>query len=170
MLRNKPQARENVNRILRSDIVDTLVPELLASLITLCGPVTSASGTIAQFDWPDAFLPLLDALDGLVRAADLSETSDDHQEEEDKDDLGWAGSGPGSISGGAAGRIYHRTDEDDDKIDDKTWIHRNDVENHNLDGGHWICIRGVVCDLQTLVSSTYLAAEGNDVYVYLYYY
>lgn len=115
-----------VTQILKDDIVNILLPELIISLIMLQQQNVLF---LQAMDWLRAFGGLLSDLDRLCRLAPSIELAD-------SDDLIW----PRSITS----RIQpvHKPP------DDLPLIRKADLENHNLDGGLWIVINNKVYDVQ----------------------
>ncbi|XP_019845780.2 probable E3 ubiquitin-protein ligase HERC2 [Bactrocera dorsalis] len=121
------QGKESVADIIKTDISDTLLYELLIGLIIL---KRDRPTILPAFEWTKIFLPLLHALDNLNRVICDSEI-------QDSDDMGW----PGIICRGNQKGANVQTQ------DDVNLIRKNDFENQILDGGKWIILNGYVCDV-----------------------
>ncbi|XP_054728194.1 probable E3 ubiquitin-protein ligase HERC2 [Anastrepha obliqua] len=121
------QGKETVADIIKTDISDTLLFELLIGLIIL---KRDRASILPAFEWTKVFLPLLHALDNLNRIICDSEV-------QDSDDMGW----PGIICRG------NQKGANMQPMDDVNLIRKNDFENHILDGGKWIILNGYVCDV-----------------------
>lgn len=121
------QGKESVADIIKTDISDTLLYELLIGLILL---KRDRPTILPAFEWTKIFLPLLHALDNLNRIICDSEL-------QDSDDMGW----PGIICRGNQKGANMQTQ------DDVNLIRKNDFENQILDGGKWIILNGYVCDV-----------------------
>uniref|UniRef100_W8AHF9 HECT-type E3 ubiquitin transferase n=1 Tax=Ceratitis capitata TaxID=7213 RepID=W8AHF9_CERCA len=121
------QGNDSVVDIIKTDISDTLLYELLIGLIIL---KRDHPTILSAFEWTKVFLPLLHSLDNLNRIICDSEI-------QDSDDMGW----PGIICrGNQKVSNLHTTD-------DGNLIRKNDFENQIIDGGKWVILNGFVCDI-----------------------
>lgn len=119
------QIKEGIADIMKSDISDTLLFEMLIGLIIL---KRDKINILTGFNWTKVMIPLLHALDNLNRILCDSEL-------QDSDDMGW----PGIICRGNSKRKISVPDGTD-------LIRKDDFENKILDGGKWIILSGYVCD------------------------
>lgn len=115
-----------VTQILKDDIINILLPELIICLIMLQQQMVLFLQTM---DWIRAFSGLLSDLDRLCRLAPSIELAD-------TDDLIW----PRSITS----RVQHVHKPPEEL----PLIRKADLENHNFDGGLWIVINNKVYDVQ----------------------
>ncbi|XP_068082847.1 E3 ubiquitin-protein ligase HERC2 [Anabrus simplex] len=113
--------------ILRGDVIDVLLPELLVCLVLLQLEVPML---LHQVNWLQLLAPLLDTLDKFNRLAPGAE-------KEDAEDLSW----PGIIA-----PIHAASNQK--AQEDLPFIRKADLENHNRDGGLWIVINRKVYDVQ----------------------
>lgn len=120
------QSKDGVEEILKSDISDTLLYELLLGLILLHTPKPSI---LPGFSWTKNLIPLLHSLDNLNRLIGDCDV-------QDADDMSW----PAIICRGS-----QKTPPPQEEV---TLIRKCDLENHILDGGRWIIINGSVFDVQ----------------------
>lgn len=119
---------EGVAEVLKTDISDTLLYELLIGLVLL---QRDRSHILSNFDWNKCFIPLLSSLDTLNRMLCEGES-------QNSDDLGW----PGVICRGGQQK---QTTIIQDEV---TIIRKSDIENHVLDEGKWIILNGSVYDIK----------------------
>ncbi|XP_050578084.1 E3 ubiquitin-protein ligase HERC2 [Bombus affinis] len=115
-----------VSTVLRGDIVNVLLPELITCLILL---QLDYPLLLLNMNWMDVMAPMLDALDRfnkLVPTIEKSET----------DDLSW----PGIIAPQHGNKISIS--------DEPSTIRWADLENHNRDGGLWVVVNNNVYDIQ----------------------
>lgn len=142
------QNTEGVADVLKTDISDTLLYELLIGLVLL---QRDKSHILTNFDWNKCFIPLLNALDVLNRMLCDGEI-------QDSDDMGW----PGVICRGQQKPSGVNTH------DDVTLIRKSDVENQILDEGKWIIVNGSVYDVKNYAAENQETVEllqngiGND--------
>lgn len=115
-----------VTQILKDDIVNILLPELVICLIMLQQKMVLF---LQNMDWIRAFNGLLSDLDKLCRLAPAIDLAD-------SDDLVW----PRAVT--ARVQHIHKPPEE------LPLIRKADLENHNLDGGLWIVINSKVYDVQ----------------------
>lgn len=115
-----------VTQILKDDIIDVILPELIICLIMLQQNMVLF---LHSMDWLKAFDGLLSDLDKLCRLTPGIDQAD-------ADDLSW----PGTINS----RVQHILKSSEEL----PLIRRADLENHNLDGGLWIVINNKVYDVQ----------------------
>ncbi|XP_034934449.1 E3 ubiquitin-protein ligase HERC2 [Chelonus insularis] len=115
-----------VATILKGDIVNVLLPELIVCLILL---QIDYSMLLRDMNWMTVFAPVLDVLDQFNR---LAPTID----KEDADDMSW----PGIIAPQQGNKASN--------AEEPSLIRWADLENHNRDGGHWIVINNHVYDVQ----------------------
>ncbi|XP_058836150.1 probable E3 ubiquitin-protein ligase HERC2 isoform X2 [Topomyia yanbarensis] len=119
------QGKEGVAEILKNDISDALLYELLIGLVLI---QKDKSLFLPSFDWNKHFIPLLHALDNFNR---LTHEGEIH----DSDDMGW----PGIICRGTAKAA---------PVQEETLlVRRSDIDNHVSDGGNWVIINGNVYDV-----------------------
>ncbi|CAB3375688.1 Hypothetical predicted protein [Cloeon dipterum] len=123
-----------VSHVLRSDAINTLLPELILCLILL--ETQAASTALHQVDW---FSPLRSLLEPLNKFNRLSPW----HEKEDLEDLAW----PGII-------VPPNSPASKKKSEDLMLIRKADIENHNRDGGLWIIINNKVYDVQDFTSQS----------------
>ncbi|XP_058465564.1 probable E3 ubiquitin-protein ligase HERC2 [Malaya genurostris] len=119
------QGKENVAEILKNDISDALLYELLIGLVLI---QKDKSLFLPSFDWNKHFIPLLHALDNFNRLTHEGEIYD-------SDDMGW----PGIICRG--------TTKATPVQEETLLIRRSDIDNHCSDGGNWVVINGNVYDI-----------------------
>ncbi|XP_053679051.1 probable E3 ubiquitin-protein ligase HERC2 [Anopheles nili] len=131
------QGKDGVLEILRNDISDALLHELLIGLVLI---QQDKPALLANFDWNRHFIPLLNALDGFNR---LTQEGQLH----DTDDMGW----PGIICRGTAKAIPVQ--------EEPVLIRRSDIDNHIRDGGSWVVINGNVYDVKDYVPDNPLTQE-----------
>ncbi|XP_030381589.1 probable E3 ubiquitin-protein ligase HERC2 [Scaptodrosophila lebanonensis] len=128
----------DVNEVLKSDISDALLYELLMGLVLL---KRDRPECLSKFRWTRVFVPLLRALDKLNHVLCESELRDG-------DDMGWPGiicrGGP---KGGATGNIPATESE-------MQYVRRTDLENQLIDGGRCVILGGYVCDLTGYVNES----------------
>jgi E3 ubiquitin-protein ligase HERC2 len=129
-----------VASILQTDIIGTLLPELIMCLALLETQVPLS--ILHQVDW---FSPLNSLLDPLNKFNRLAPGCD----KEDTEDLAW----PGIIVPPNSPISKQKAPED------LPLIRKADIENHNRDGGLWIVIAGKVYDVQDFRSQ---APCGED--------
>ncbi|XP_043274810.1 E3 ubiquitin-protein ligase HERC2 isoform X2 [Venturia canescens] len=115
-----------VTKILKGDIINILLPELVICMILL--QVDNAM-LLNGMNWLEVLGPVLDALDQFNRLAPSTE-------KEDADDLSW----PGIIAPQQSTKVP--------LSEEPTLIRWADLENHNRDGGLWIVVNGNVYDVQ----------------------
>ncbi|XP_023713900.1 E3 ubiquitin-protein ligase HERC2 [Cryptotermes secundus] len=113
--------------ILKGDVIDVLLPELLVCMILLQLEVPLL---LHQVNWVQMLVPLLDTLDKFNRLAS-------GVDKEDIEDLSW----PGIIA-------PQHTISSHKAPEDIPIIRRADLENHNRDGGLWIVVDRKVYDVQ----------------------
>ncbi|CAD6227584.1 GSCOCG00001264001-RA-CDS [Cotesia congregata] len=116
----------HVTTILKGDIVNILLPELVICLILL---QIDYPMLLHSMNWMTVFAPVLDVLDQFNRLAPTVE-------KDDADDLSWPG-----IIAPQQGSKAPVTEE-------PTLIRWADLENHNRDGGLWIVVNNNVYDVQ----------------------
>ncbi|XP_053688822.1 probable E3 ubiquitin-protein ligase HERC2 isoform X2 [Sabethes cyaneus] len=121
------QGKDGVPDILKNDISDALLHELLIGLVLI---QREKSFFLSSFDWNKHFIPLLHALDNFNRLTHEGEVFD-------SDDMGW----PGIICRGATKAGLPVQEE-------TLLIRQSDIENHCNDGGHWVIINGNVYDVK----------------------
>ncbi|KAL2717183.1 E3 ubiquitin-protein ligase HERC2 [Vespula squamosa] len=115
-----------VMSILKSDIISTLLPELITCLILL---QVDYPMLLLNMNWMETLTPVVDTLDRFNKLTPIMEKND-------ADDLSW----PGII----APQHGCKT-----PIQDETSLIRwADLENHNRDGGLWVVINNNVYDVQ----------------------
>lgn len=114
--------------ILKGDIVNVLLPELIVCLILL---QIDYPMLLLNMNWMLILAPVLDILDQFNR---LSPTV----EKDDADDLSW----PGII---APQHGLSKSVQDEPSL-----IRWADLENHNRDGGLWIVVNNNVYDVQDI--------------------
>ncbi|GAB0100562.1 Probable E3 ubiquitin-protein ligase HERC2 [Sergentomyia squamirostris] len=122
------QKTEGVAEILKSDISDTLLYELLIGLVLIhkdC-PVI-----LTSFEWIKVFTPLLTALDNVNRLICENEI-------QNADDMGW----PAILCRGTQKQMAAAPPEE------SNIIRKSDLENHNLSGGQWIVMNGFVYNIE----------------------
>ncbi|XP_065082582.1 probable E3 ubiquitin-protein ligase HERC2 [Ochlerotatus camptorhynchus] len=120
------QGKDGVAEILKNDISDALLYELLIGLVLI---QKEKSLFLSSFDWNKHFIGLLHALDNFNRLTHEGEVHD-------SDDMGW----PGIICRGTAKAA---------PVQEETLlIRRSDIENHCSDGGNWVIINGNVYDVK----------------------
>ncbi|XP_015606913.1 E3 ubiquitin-protein ligase HERC2 isoform X2 [Cephus cinctus] len=115
-----------VASVLKGDIINILLPELVVCLILL---QVDYPMLLLNMNWMEMFTPVLDTLDQFNRLAPTVE-------KEDADDLSW----PGIIAPQHANKMPVQ--------DEPSLIRWADLENHNRDGGLWIVINNNVYDVQ----------------------
>ena len=115
-----------VAKILKGDIVNILLPELVICLILL---QVDNPMLLNNMNWMEVFGPILDVLDQFNRLAP-------NIEKEDADDLSW----PGIIAPQQGTKTP--------MPEEPTMIRWADLENHNRDGGLWIVVNNNVYDVQ----------------------
>uniref|UniRef100_A0A6B2EBN7 HECT-type E3 ubiquitin transferase n=1 Tax=Phlebotomus kandelakii TaxID=1109342 RepID=A0A6B2EBN7_9DIPT len=121
------QKSDGVADVLKADISDTLLYELLIGLVLIhkdCPLI------LTSFEWIKVFTPLLTALDDLNRVICENEI-------QDADDMGW----PAILCRGAQKQPSVPAPEESHVI------RKTDLENHNLSGGQWIVINGNVYNI-----------------------
>ncbi|XP_055844671.1 probable E3 ubiquitin-protein ligase HERC2 isoform X2 [Episyrphus balteatus] len=131
------QGKDGVVDILKSDISDTLLYEMLIGLVILN---RDKPNILQGFEWTKTFIPLLHALDNLNRVICDSEI-------QDSDDMGW----PGIICRG--------TQKTSPIQEEPLLIRKNDFENQIADGGKWVIIHGYVCDVNDYQSDVHAINE-----------
>ncbi|XP_055600343.1 probable E3 ubiquitin-protein ligase HERC2 isoform X2 [Uranotaenia lowii] len=141
------QGKDGVAEILKNDISDALLYELLIGLVLI---QKKKSLFLASFDWIKHFIPLLHALDNFNRLTHEGEVHD-------SDDMGW----PGIICRGTAKSV---------PVQEETLLIRQaDIDNHCADGGNWVIINGNVYDVKDYVPENPATEEilskniGNDI-------
>lgn len=115
-----------VAKILKGDIVNILLPELVICLILL---QVDNPMLLSNMNWMEVLGPVLDILDQFNRLAPT-------MEKEDADDLSW----PGIIAPQQGSKTPIP--------EEPTMIRWADLENHNRDGGLWIVVNNNVYDVQ----------------------
>ncbi|XP_060526978.1 E3 ubiquitin-protein ligase HERC2 [Cylas formicarius] len=122
-----PRHFGGVMQILKADIVGTLLPELVVSMILLEHELDMF---LAAVDWQATFKGTLRGLDRLCRACPDADAFD-------LDDVGWPG-------------VFRpRTVNSTQRVaDEPPLIRRSDFENHNRDGGKWLIVNNRVYDVQ----------------------
>nr|CAD7453258.1 unnamed protein product [Timema tahoe] len=116
-----------VASVLRGDVIDVLLPELLLSLILL---QLEAPLLLHHVNWVPLLSPLLDTLDKFNRLAPGGD-------KDDAEDMAW----PGIIA-------PQHSVSNQKTPEDAPMIRKADLENHNRDGGLWIVINRKVYDVQ----------------------
>ncbi|KAK5650580.1 hypothetical protein RI129_001609 [Pyrocoelia pectoralis] len=117
----------HVLEIIKLDIVDILLPEVIVSLILLQKEIKLF---LLSLDWLQVFDELLLSLDKFCRLTpDIDAV--------DADDIAWPG-----ILQTRSNHHLHKYHED------LPLIRKADLENHNLDGGLWVVINNKVYDVQ----------------------
>uniref|UniRef100_A0A182QWD0 HECT-type E3 ubiquitin transferase n=1 Tax=Anopheles farauti TaxID=69004 RepID=A0A182QWD0_9DIPT len=119
--------KDGVADVLRNDISDALLYELLVGLVVI--QQDKPLLLQAHFDWNGALIPLLNALDAFNRLTQQGEL-------QDTDDMGW----PGIVCRGAAKAPPVQ--------DEPVLVRRSDIDNHVRDGGNWVIINGGVYDVK----------------------
>ncbi|XP_017782464.1 PREDICTED: E3 ubiquitin-protein ligase HERC2 isoform X2 [Nicrophorus vespilloides] len=117
-----------VMQMIKGDIIDILLPELIVSMILLQQEIEEFLFTM---DWMHVFDSVLASLDKLCKLSPDIEASD-------TDDVSWPGV-PHTRSNPYASHKNH---------DELPLIRKADLENHNLDGGCWVVINNKVYDIQ----------------------
>ncbi|KAK0097381.1 hypothetical protein PV326_002182 [Microctonus aethiopoides] len=115
-----------VTTILKGDIVNVLLPELVICLILL---QIDYPLLLQAMSWMEVFSPILNVLDQFNRLAPTIE-------KDDADDLSW----PGIIAPQQGSKTP--------LPEEPTFIRWADLENHNRDGGLWIVVNNNVYDVQ----------------------
>ncbi|XP_015510519.2 E3 ubiquitin-protein ligase HERC2 [Neodiprion lecontei] len=115
-----------VASIIKGDIVNILLPELIICLILL---QVDYPMLLRNMNWMEVLSPILHILDKFNRLAPTLE-------KDDADDLSW----PGIIAPQHGNKIPVH--------DEPSLIRWADLENHNRDGGLWIVIQDKVYDVQ----------------------
>uniref|UniRef100_A0A1S4H7N6 HECT-type E3 ubiquitin transferase n=1 Tax=Anopheles gambiae TaxID=7165 RepID=A0A1S4H7N6_ANOGA len=131
------QGKDGVTEILRNDISDALLYELLIGLVVI---QQDKPFLLANFDWNRHLIPLLNALDGFNRLTQEGEL-------QDTDDMGW----PGIVSRGASKAMPVQ--------EEPVLIRRSDIDNHVRDGGCWVIINGNVYDVKDYTPDNSLTQE-----------
>lgn len=121
------QGKDGVEDVLKTDISDTLLYELLIGMILLHQEKPTILST---FEWTKKLIPLIHSLDNLNRLICECEI-------QDSDDLGW----PGIICRGA-----HKSQPIQEE---QNLMRKSDIENNLLDGGKLIILNGNVYDIQS---------------------
>ncbi|XP_055695916.1 probable E3 ubiquitin-protein ligase HERC2 [Lutzomyia longipalpis] len=143
------QKTDGIAEILKSDISDTLLYELLIGLVLIhkdCPLI------LTSFEWINVFTPLLTALDSLNRVLCENEI-------QDADDMGW----PAILCRGA------QKQPSVPAPNENYIIRKTDLENHNLSGGQWIVFNGYVCNIEgyecdnTITSDFLRQFVGKDI-------
>jgi E3 ubiquitin-protein ligase HERC2 len=129
-----------VSHVIKSDVINTLFPEL-----TLCLILLETQAPLSLLHHVDWFSPLRSLLEPMNKFNRLSPW----HEKEDIEDLAW----PGII-------VPPNSPTSKKKAEDLTLIRKADIENHNRDGGLWIIINNKVYDVQDFTSQ---APCGEDV-------
>ncbi|XP_052902276.1 probable E3 ubiquitin-protein ligase HERC2 [Anopheles moucheti] len=137
------QGKDGVADILRNDISDALLYELLIGLVVI---QQDKPLLLANFDWNEHLIPLLNALDGFNRLTQEGEL-------QDTDDMGW----PGIISRGASKAMPVQ--------EESVLIRRSDIDNHIRDGGSWVIINGNVYDVKDYMPENPLTQELLQLHV-----
>jgi E3 ubiquitin-protein ligase HERC2 len=119
------QEKSTVLHVLKNDISDALLYELIVGLIVIH---SSRFDFLQNFDW-SIFTPLLKALDEFNKLTIDGDVLD-------SDDMGW----PGVVN-----RCVNKTVP---IFEDIPTIRQCDIENHILDGGNWIIFNGNVYDVK----------------------
>ncbi|KAK9747382.1 Cytochrome b5-like Heme/Steroid binding domain [Popillia japonica] len=122
-----PKNFMHVIQILKGDVVDILLPELVVSLILLQQEIEQF---LVTTDWLQVFDPLLESLDKFCKLCPDIEALD-------ADDIAW----PGVLT-------CRSTYASHKNYEDLPLIRKADLENHNLDGGLWVVINNKVYDIQ----------------------
>ncbi|XP_039287848.1 E3 ubiquitin-protein ligase HERC2 [Nilaparvata lugens] len=125
--------------ILKSDTIETLLPEILVSLVMLHREVPLL---LHSADWLELFLPLLDTLERFNRLMP-------NLDKEDNEDLAWP------VTSGSLPN--HKTQ------DDMPLIRKADIENHNRDGGLWILVNNKVYDIQDMRCEGSLSTSDQNI-------
>ncbi|XP_076233389.1 E3 ubiquitin-protein ligase HERC2 [Calliopsis andreniformis] len=115
-----------VSTVLRDDIVNVLLPELVTCLILL---QVDYPMLLLDMNWMEIMTPMLDALDQFNKLVPTIEKNE-------ADDLSW----PGIIAPQHGNRISIS--------DEPSVIRWADLENHNRDGGLWVVVNNNVYDVQ----------------------
>ncbi|XP_012287916.1 E3 ubiquitin-protein ligase HERC2 [Orussus abietinus] len=115
-----------VAAVLKGDIINILIPELITCLILL---QVDYPMLLLNMNWMEVLSPILEALDEFNRRAPTIE-------KDDADDLSW----PGIIAPQHGNKIPVH--------DEPPLIRWADLENHNRDGGLWIVVNNNVYDVQ----------------------
>ncbi|XP_049295397.1 probable E3 ubiquitin-protein ligase HERC2 [Anopheles funestus] len=137
------QGKDGVSDILRNDISDALLYELLIGLVVI---QQDKPLLLANFDWNLHLIPLLNALDRFNRLTQEGEL-------QDTDDMGW----PGIISRGASKAMPLQ--------EESVLIRRSDIDNHIRDGGSWVIINGNVYDVKDYTPENPLTQELLQLHV-----
>ncbi|KAF5270348.1 hypothetical protein FQR65_LT05536 [Abscondita terminalis] len=116
-----------VLEILKLDIIEILLPEVIVSLILLQKELKLF---LVSMDWLRLFDELLLSLDKFCRLIPDIEAIDN-------DDIAW----PGILQSRTNHHLYKYHEE-------LPLIRKSDLENHNLDGGLWVVINNKVYDVQ----------------------
>lgn len=144
------QSKNGVADILKTDISDTLLYELLIGLVLLQKDKPSILST---FNWNKCFIPLLHSLDNLNRLLCDGDV-------QNVDDMGW----PGVISGQQKPSF---------KPDEAVLLRKSDIDNHILDDGKWVIINGSVYDVKDYLAESHQTNEllqtssGKDITIEL---
>lgn len=117
-----------VASILKDDIINVLLPELVTCLILL---QVQCPVLLINMNWMEVVAPILDALDYFVRLAPTMEKNE-------ADDLSW----PGIIAPQHGNKISIH--------EEPSLIRWADLENHNRDGGLWVVVNNSVYDIQDI--------------------
>ncbi|XP_025832237.1 E3 ubiquitin-protein ligase HERC2 [Agrilus planipennis] len=127
-----------VLQILKGDIVDVLLPELMVSLLLLQQEVQHF---LLSMDWLYVFDALFTTLDKFCHLTPNIEAID-------SDDMSWPGM-----------QQFNTTYSFCKSHDDLTLIRKADLENHNLDGGLWVVINNRVYDVKDYRSENSMLPE-----------
>ncbi|XP_053987984.1 E3 ubiquitin-protein ligase HERC2 isoform X2 [Hylaeus volcanicus] len=128
--------------VLRGDIVNVLLPELVTCLILL---QVDYPMLLLGMNWMEVMTPMLDALDQFNKLMPTIEKNE-------ADDLSW----PGIIAPQHGTKISIS--------DEPSVIRWADLENHNRDGGLWVVVNNNVYDVQDVqdVRLDTIAIGGNS--------
>ncbi|XP_043254504.1 probable E3 ubiquitin-protein ligase HERC2 isoform X2 [Colletes gigas] len=122
-----------VSTVLRGDIVNILLPELVTCLILL---QVDYPMLLLNMNWMEIMTPMLDSLDQFNKLVPTIEKNE-------ADDLSW----PGIIAPQHGNKM---------SISDETSVIRwADLENHNRDGGLWVVVNNNVYDVQDVRLETF---------------
>ncbi|XP_063244096.1 E3 ubiquitin-protein ligase HERC2 isoform X2 [Bacillus rossius redtenbacheri] len=132
-----------VTSILKGDVIDVLLAELLLSLILL---QLEAPLLLHHVKWVPLLSPLVDTLDKFNRLAP-------GMDKDDAEDMAW----PGIIA-------PQHSVSNQKTPEDAPMIRKADLENHNRDGGLWIVINRKVYDVQDFRAQAPCSSEQLQKY------
>nr|XP_022903495.1 E3 ubiquitin-protein ligase HERC2 isoform X1 [Onthophagus taurus] len=148
-----PKNYLHVVHLLKGDVTEILLPELVVSLILL---QQQKNNFLITMDWLKVFDNLLVSLDKLCKLCPDIEALD-------SDDIAW----PGSTTSKST------TTNSTCRVEELPLIPKADLENHNLDGGLWVVINSKVYDIQDFRSEDaniietlqkYAGKDASDVF------